>query len=257
MPATLSAAFHGYPACAPVRAPLSSPLRDSSVRITLRDLARLLALEIADREHGGMFDTETFTTRRLRPGESIVRAGDAFESLYAVRSGFFKTIALDQNGGEQVIGFPMIGDIIGIDGIDSNQHSVEVMALEHADVVIVPFGRLARLARICPALEASIYRAMSRELARERRVLWMLGSLHAEARVAAFLVSLSERYTLLGYSPTHFNLRMTRQEIGSYLGLKLETVSRALSHFARNGLARVQQKSIELLDLKVLREIAS
>jgi CRP/FNR family transcriptional regulator, anaerobic regulatory protein len=147
--------------------------------------------------------------------------------------------------------------VIGIDGIDASSHQSEVIALEHADVVIIPFTRLAALAHSCPALEQLIYRALSRELVREQRLVWVLGTLHAESRVAAFLLNLSERFGKLGYSPTHFNLRMKRQEIGSYLGLQLETVSRALSHFARGVIATVRQKTIQLIDLEALRRIAS
>jgi CRP/FNR family transcriptional regulator, anaerobic regulatory protein len=223
---------------------------ETGVRVRLDELARLLSLDV---EALGVLAEETFTTRRVHAGESVLLAGDRFEALYVVRSGFLKTVAIDESGGMQVMGFPMTGDVLGVDGLDNGSHTAEVIALDEVEVVIVPFARLARMARICPAVEHLVYRTLSRELVREQRALWMLGSLGAEARVAAFLLNLADRFAGLGYSRTRFNLRMTRQEIGSYLGLKLETVSRALSAFDANGVARVHQKSIELLRPEALR----
>lgn len=200
-------------------------------------------------------DGARFTLRRVQRGESVYRAGDTFESLYIVRSGFFKTVMFDPYGCEQVLGFPIQSDLLGVDGLAEGTYAAEPIALEASEVAIVPFGRLQGLAHHSPVLEQALYRTISRELVRDQGIQWILGTLGAEARVAAFLLNLAERFGRLGYSRSAFNLRMTRAELGSYLGLKLETVSRALSAFDNAGLVRVQQKAIEIRDVEALEAL--
>ena len=213
--------------------------------VSVRDLARLLHIDCPD---DAWLARTVFALRRVRDGESLLRAGDKFHSLYVVRSGCFKTVYTDLSGSEQVLGFPMSGDLMGADGIDSGHYSSTAISLDTSEVVIVPFASLTRLADECPKLEALLYRVLSRELVRVQNMAWTLGTLGAEGRVAAFLLSLSTKLGALGYSRCSFNLRMTRQEIGSYLGLKLETVSRALSALNTSGVIQVHQRSIDIVD---------
>jgi CRP/FNR family transcriptional regulator, anaerobic regulatory protein len=223
-----------------------------SANVSVRDLTRLLHIDCPDE---AWLAQTTFALRRVREGESLVRAGDKFHSLYVVRSGCFKTVYTDFSGSEQVLGFPMSGDLMGADGIDSGHYSSTAISLDTSEVVIVPLTSLARLAYECPGLESLLYRALSRELVRVQNMAWTLGTLGAEGRVAVFLLTLSARLGALGYSRCSFNLRMTRQEIGNFLGLKLETVSRALSALNISGVIQVHQRSIDIVDAEALRGV--
>ncbi|HUX25512.1 MAG TPA: helix-turn-helix domain-containing protein [Burkholderiales bacterium] len=220
--------------------------------VSVRDFTRLLHIDYPD---DAWLARTTFALRRVREGEALVHAGDKFHSLYVVRSGCFKTVYTDFSGSEQVLGFPMCGDLMGADGIDSGRYSSTAVSLDTSEVVIVPLASLARLVCECPSLEALLYRVLSRELVRVQNMAWTLGTLGAEGRVAAFLLGLSARLGALGYSRCSFNLRMTRQEIGSYLGLKLETVSRALSALNSSGVIQVHQRSIDIVDADALRSV--
>jgi len=195
------------------------------------------------------------TRRKLRRNQHVYRAGDTFEALYAVRSGFFKTDVLLEDGREQVTGFQMTGEILGMDGISGDTHSCNAVALEDSEVCIIPFAQLEQLSHEIPALQHNFHKVMSRELVRDQGVMMLLGTMRAEERLAAFLLNMSQRFTLRGYSAAEFHLRMTREEIGSYLGLKLETVSRAFSHFQEAGLVGVQQKHIRILDAVGLKAL--
>lgn len=195
---------------------------------------------------------------QFKAGQRIHTIGQAFDMLYIVNSGFLKTVMVDESGSEQVLGFPMKGDIIGIDGIHGKKYASEAVALSNCDIILVPFKKFSALGRTHAELETALYSVMSRELMREQIMISMLGSLSAEARVARFLVFLSERFASIGYSGKEFNLRMTRHEIGSYLGLTLETVSRTLSAFNEIGLITVDQRAITINDnaaLKTLRRL--
>jgi CRP/FNR family transcriptional regulator len=196
-----------------------------------------------------------FPIRSLKAGETLHRAGDRFDAIYVVRSGFLKAVSVDRTGGEQVLAFPMGGDVIGLDGLDSERYASDVVALDASHVAVVSFARIARLGRDLPCVGRLLYAAFSRELIRERNMIWLLGTLHAEARLATFLLDLAERFGRLGYSRTSFALRMSREEIGSYLGIKLETVSRAFSAFAAAGLLGVERKEISLRDVAGLQRV--
>jgi CRP/FNR family transcriptional regulator len=149
----------------------------------------------------------------------------------------------------------MKGDLFGVDGIHNKRYTSEAVALSNCDLILLPFKKFTQLGRTYAELEHAMYSVMSRELVREQAMVSMLGALSAEARVARFLVSLSERFADMGYSSKLFNLRMTRHEIGSYLGLTLETVSRTLSAFNEIGLITVDQRSIGIKDLESLRTL--
>jgi CRP/FNR family transcriptional regulator len=193
--------------------------------------------------------------RQYRKGEHAYHAGDPFDALYAVRTGFFKTSMLTEDGRDQVTGFLMTGELMGLDGISTNRHPCDAVALEDSELCVIPFARLEELSRQAPALQRHLHKIMSREIVNDQRIMLLLGSMRAEERLAAFLLNLSQRMTARGYSPSEFYLRMTREAIGSYLGLKLETVSRVFSRFHSEGLVAVQQKHIHILDIPRLRSI--
>jgi len=202
-----------------------------------------------------LLDGAVGARRRIKRQQHLYRAGEVFESIYAIRSGFFKTDVLLEDGRNQVTGFQMAGEILGMDGISGEAHTCNAVALEDSEVCIIPFSQLESLSREIRTLQHHFHKVMSREIVRDHGVMMLLGTMRAEERLAAFLLNLSQRFTARGYSPAEFHLRMTRDEIGSYLGLKLETVSRAFSHFQEDGLISVQQKHIVILDYAGLKEL--
>lgn len=191
-----------------------------------------------------------YTRRRVRRGEPIFRAGADFVALYAVRSGFFKSRVLLEDGRVQVTAFHMPGEIVGMDGLGGGKHASDVIALEDGEICIIPASRLHE-----PALQRPLHLLMSREVVRGQGVMLLLGTLRAAERVATFLVNLSLRFTARGHSPRDLHLRMTRGEIGSYLGLSLETVSRQFSRFQDAGHIVVHQKHIRIVDLLGLQAL--
>ena len=191
---------------------------------------------------------------RLRKGEALYRAGDPFAALYAIRIGSLKTTVPMEDGREQVSGYHMLGDIIGLDGVGSERHGCQATALEDSDVCVLPFERIEELARAVPPLQQNLHRLLAKEIARDQGMMLVLGTMRAGERLAVFLTSLAERYARRGYSSTEYVLRMTREEIGSFLGIKLETVSRLFSRFQDEGLIRVQGREVKLLDPAALRE---
>lgn len=193
--------------------------------------------------------------RPLKRGDYVFRAGAPLHALYAIRTGFMKSCVLHEDGREQVAGFHMMGDLIGMDAIGTNQHLCDAVALEDSEVCEIPLKDLEGMSREIPSLQQHFHRIMSREIARDYGVMLLLGSMRAEERLAAFLLNLSQRFAARGYSSTEFHLRMTREEIGSYLGLKLETVSRTLSQFQAQGLLAVQNKHLRILKIDSLREL--
>jgi CRP/FNR family transcriptional regulator len=200
-------------------------------------------------------DELLFQHVQFKTGQRIHTIGQAFDTLYIVNSGFLKTVLIDEFGNEQVLSFPMKGDMLGVDGIHTKHYSSEAVALSDCDLILLPFKKVTALGRIHIELENVMYGVMSRELVREQAMIGMLGALSAEARVARFLVSLADRFAQMGYSSKLFNLRMTRHEIGSYLGLTLETVSRTLSAFNEIGLISVDQRTIGIKDADALKSL--
>lgn len=193
--------------------------------------------------------------RRVKQGEHLFSSGDVFTSLYAIRTGFFKTSVSSEDGREQVTGFQMAGEIIGMDGIVSDHHNCNAIALEDAEVCVMPFSDIENLSRELPALQRHVHKIMSREIVRENSVMMLLGNMRAEERLAAFLLNLVQRLHARGLSQSELVLRMTREEIGSYLGLKLETVSRAFSKFSEDGIIEVKQRYVKILSPDVLKKI--
>ena len=198
-------------------------------------------------------ETLVAAPRPVHRGESLFRTGDAFGALYAVRTGTFKTRLSTADGREQITGFQMAGELLGLDGIGNGQHHCDAVALEDSQVCVIPYGRLQALACDLPDLQRQLLERMSREIVHDHAMQLLLGSLHAEERLAAFLLDLTQQLAERGYSPTSLMLRMTRQEIGNCLGLTLETVSRCFSKLQHEGVLRVRQRQIEVLDLAALR----
>lgn len=201
------------------------------------------------------FDQVASSRRRVARGASLYHNGDGFDSLYAVRSGAFKTVGVSRQGEEKITGFHLPGELLGLEAISSGRHGYSAVALEDSEVCVLPFAQLERMATSMPALQHQLFRVLSGDISRDEGLLLLLGSMAAEQRLAAFLLSLARRHKRLGYSDTRFTLRMTREEIGNYLGLTLETVSRLLSRFQREALITVHQREIELRNPARLREI--
>ena len=200
-------------------------------------------------------DDMVSTRRRIKRGDHLYRAGEGFDAIYAIRSGFFKTDVLLEDGRQQVTGFQMAGELLGLDGISTEHHTCNAIALEDSEICAIPFSRLEVLSREIHTLQHHFHKVMSREIVRDHGVMMLLGTMRAEERLAAFLLNLSQRFTARGFSHAEFYLRMTREEIGSYLGLKLETVSRAFSKFQEEGYIAVQQKHIRILNVNGLKAL--
>jgi len=250
--------------------PVAIPLRNhvlSRSRAVLRDVSRSQALcsacQVRDKCLSEGLDAATakrvdelVTTRlRLRKGDTLYRAGASFSALYAIRSGSLKTVLLAEDGRDQVAGYHMPGELVGLDGIGNDVHECQAVALEDSEVCVLPFERIEQVAREYPAFQHNVHRNLSREIGRQRSLMLLLGTMRADQRLAAFLLDLSERYHARGYSSSEFILRMTREEIGSYLGLKLETVSRLLSRLQQEGLIQVQGRVVKLLERTALKEL--
>jgi CRP/FNR family transcriptional regulator, anaerobic regulatory protein len=200
-------------------------------------------------------DNVVFARRRVKRGEALFNAGDEFASVYAIRSGFFKSSLPDGEGREQVTGFSMAGELLGLDGLGSGRYHGDAIALEDSEVCVLPYALVMEMAREIPALQRHLHAVMAREIVRDHGVMMLLGSMRAEERLATFLLNLSKRFVRRGYSASDFHLRMTREELGSYLGLKLETVSRLFSQFQRDGLIAVEQKHVRIVDIDGLQRV--
>ena len=193
----------------------------------------------------------------IKRGDTLFTNGEKFTSLYAIRTGFFKTCLATEDGRDQVTGFQMAGEIIGLDGIVNDQHSCDAVALEDAEVCVMPFDRIEEISREVTALQHHVHKIMSREIVREHGVMLLLGSMRAEERLTAFLLNLVQRLHARGFSQSELVLRMTREEIGSYLGLKLETVSRTFSKFVEDGTVEVKQRHVRILDTEGLQRLVN
>jgi len=213
----------------------------------LRDLCLPLSKDDFER-----IDTLVTARRTVKRGDLLLRNGAIFNNLFAIRSGFFKIYLTLASGQEQVIGFQMSGEIIGLDGLESDQHVHNAVALEDAEVCVLPYDRIGELSREVPALQRHVHVLMSRDLVRTQNMMLLLGTQNAEERLAAFLLNLSQRFHERGYSQSELVLRMTREEIGSYLGLKIETVSRAFTKLVASGILDVRHRDIHILNPEAL-----
>jgi CRP/FNR family transcriptional regulator len=234
-------------------------MNPSSIKVAcsncnLRELCMPVGLSDQDMQR---IDDIVATRRKIKRGTPLFRNGERFTSLYAIRTGFFKTCVATEDGRDQVTGFQMAGEIIGLDGIVNDHHTCDAVALEDAEVCVMPFERIEDLSREVTSLQHHVHKIMSREIVREHGVMLLLGSMRAEERLAAFLLNLVQRLHARGFSQSELVLRMTRDEIGSYLGLKLETVSRTFSKFVEEGLVEVKQRYVRILNANGLKLIVN
>lgn len=194
--------------------------------------------------------------RRLKKGEVLYHANDDLNAVYGIRFGSLKSCVTAPDGREQVVGFHLQGELIGLDAVADNHHPTTAIALEDSELCIARFNELETLSRQVPSLQRQLHRLMSQEIRNEHQQLLALGTMRAEERLAVFLLNLSERLAARGYAANEFVLRMSREEIGSFLGLKLETVSRLFSRFAQNGMIEIRQRHVKIIDGVALRELA-
>jgi CRP/FNR family transcriptional regulator, anaerobic regulatory protein len=195
--------------------------------------------------------------RRLVQGERLYRMDEPFRNLYAVRFGHFKTYQINAAGEAQITGFQMAGELLGMDAIGTDRHQCDAVALEDSEVCEIPFAHLEDLFAQVPALLRHFHRIMSQEITREQNVMLLLGNMRAEQRFAVFLVNLAARYAARGYSATRFQLRMSREDIGNYLGLTIESISRLLSRFKKMGFVQVDKRDVILLEPARLKAMAA
>ena len=231
---------------------MTTEVKTACSQCNLRELCLPFGLDPRDVDQ---LDELVGSRRKIKRQQHLYRSGEVFEAIYAIRAGSFKTDVILEDGRDQVTGFQMTGEVLGLDGISTEHHSCNAIALEDSEVCVIPFSRLEELSRQVESLQHQFHKIMSREIVRDHGVMMLLGSMRAEERLAAFLLNMSQRFNARGFSSQEFNLRMTREEIGSYLGLKLETVSRAFSRFQEDGLISVQQKHVLLLDPAGLKKL--
>jgi CRP/FNR family transcriptional regulator, anaerobic regulatory protein len=198
-------------------------------------------------------DTLMFARRRVEAGQTLYREGDRFQFIYAVRAGTLKSSLMLADGREQVSGFHIAGELVGLDGVAQGRHASATTALEDTEICAIPYANLTDLTATEAGMHHVINRLMSREILREGSLMMLLGSMNADERLSAFLVNLSQRFGARGYSEREFHLRMSRAEIGSYLGLKLETISRTFSNLQQDRLLEVDKRHIRIVDLERLK----
>lgn len=230
---------------------------DHQVSCTSCRLAPLclpLALETGDLEQ---LESIIQRGRPLQKGEHIYQEGQAFTSVYAVRAGSVKAYRYADDGSEQVTGFYFPGKILGMDGISRNRHASSALALETSAICEIPFERLNELSTRIPSLQRHFFQLMSQEITEDQELITLLSKHSADQRVAALLLSISARNARRKLSATAFRLPMSRADIGNYLGLTVETVSRVFSRFQKLGLLSVDSKEIAIADVALLRDAAS
>lgn len=218
-------------------------------------LARLCTAEPVDTSAAERLNESMRCIRMIKRGQALYRRGGSLQSIYAIRAGSFKTV-IHRTGGAQVVGIALSGDPLGIDGIASGKHAYDAIALEDSSVCVMPFERLERLCHDLKIVQRHVLSMLSAEIVRGSKWMGLLGTMGAEDRVATFLFDLSERWSARGFSSTQFTLKMTRAEIGSYLGLKLETVSRILTKLQQRRLLEVRGKDIRILDMDRFQAVA-
>ncbi len=235
------------------------PINSQAVKVAcsncnLRELCMPMGLKADEVDK---IDEVVALRRKVKRGTRLYSNGEKFTSLFAIRTGFFKTCITTEDGRNQVTGFQMAGEIIGLDGIVNDHHACDAVALEDAEVCVMPFDRIEELSRHVVSLQRHVHKIMSREIVREHGVMLLLGSMRAEERLAAFLLNLVQRLHARGFSQSELLLRMTREEIGSYLGLKLETVSRTFSKFVEEGIVEVKQRHVRIINTDALKLIVN
>ena len=230
-----------------------STLKTACKNCKLHQLCLPLGLENNDMDQ---LDEIIKRSKPYQKGEYLFQHGDNFDALYAVRSGSVKTFSQDDNGDEQITGFYLAGEMMGLDAVHEGSHPCSAIALETTSVCKIPFSNLEKLSSQLPSLQHQLLRIMSKEITEDQALLILLGQKSAEERVAAYLVNMSDRMDKRGFSALEFNLSMSRKDIGNYLGLTIETISRTFSHLQQEGLINSQRKHIEINDPDKLRILA-
>lgn len=228
---------------------------DQAVRCSNCSMRNICMPNGLDADAYAKLDAVICTSKRVRRGDALYRSGTPFNNIYAVRAGSFKTVVNHPDGREQVTRFDIAGEALGLDGVYTDQHTCDAIALEDSVVCIIPFHLLELLCREVRVMQRHVHKMMSGEIVRESGQMMLLGNMRADERVAAFLLNISQRMKARGYSSTEFNLRMSREELGSYLGMKLETVSRTFSRFQREALIAAQGRLVRILDMERLKAV--
>lgn len=229
-------------------------LRTGCASCSLRELCLPVGLSTEDMN---VLERIIKKRKRVFKGGFLYRADDRFTSLYAIKLGHFKTYQTNYTGDRHITGFQMASDVLGLDAISTDRHQCDAVALEDSEVCEIPFAQLAELFGKLPILLRQFHRMMSHEITREQTVMLLLGNMSAEQRLATFLVNLSSRYEVRGFSPTAFQLRMTREEIGNYLSLTIESISRLISRLKRQHYIEVHNREVQIIDLPRLRKLAA
>ncbi|MDH5483632.1 MAG: fumarate/nitrate reduction transcriptional regulator Fnr [Gammaproteobacteria bacterium] len=230
-----------------------STLKTACKSCSLHDLCLPLGLDLSD------IDRLNEIIKRRKPlqkGEYLFQNGNTFTSIYAVRSGSIKTYTESEQGDEQITGLYLPGEILGLDAIHNNQHPCSAIALETTSLCEIPFNILEELSEAVPGLYHQLFRIMSKEIASDEALLMLMAQKNAEERLAAFLINMSTRLKQRNFSETEFHLSMSRKDIGNYLGLTIETISRTFSRFQNDGLLTTQRKYVNILKLNELKAIA-
>lgn len=194
--------------------------------------------------------------RTIKRGQALYLAGDEFAYAYVIRSGSVKTCISTDDGRLQIIGFHIPGELLGLNAIDENRHNCEAVALETTSVCEISVKCFEELAQQIPSVHYQMLRMMSKEIKHNQELMLLLGKKNAEERLATYLLSLSRRFAMRNYSPTQFNLSMSRGDIGSYLGIAEETVCRLFTRFQEEGMLSSERRLIVLKDIKRLSSIA-
>lgn len=228
------------------------------VPVTCRDCGvyRLCVPLGLDAEEMSLLDRIVKRKQVVKRGQLLFRTGDAVDYVYAIRSGSVKTYLTTEDGRVQITGLHVPGELLGLGAIDSKRYSCDAMALEMASVCQISVERLEAVADRIPAIHYQMLRIMSNQICENEQLMLLLGKRTAEERLAAFLLGLSRRFAARNFSATQFRLSVSRGDIGNYLGVAEETVSRVLSRLQNLGLVRVQRRQVELLDLEALRDLA-
>ncbi len=227
-----------------------SQLKVACSQCMLSELCLPIGIDEPDLER---LDRIIHRSRPLKRGEHLFHQGDPFRAIYAVRSGCLKTYTVSDDGAEQITGFFLPGELVGLDAITSERHHGSARALETTSFCEIPFDQLEDLSGELPSLRKQLLRLMSKEIVRDQDLLMLLAKKTAEERLAALLISLSTRFKERGFSATEFNLAMARNDIANYLGLAVETVSRLFTRFQEQGILGVNGKHVRILDLPALR----
>lgn len=229
-------------------------LKASCAACSMHQLCLPMGLDDADLNR---LDQIIGQRRRIAKDERLYQMGEPFRNLYAIRFGHFKTFQVNAAGEQHITGFQMAGELLGMDAISGDHHQCDAVALEDSEVCEIPFTGLEDLFGEVPTLLRHFHRIMSKEIMREQNVMLLLGNMRAEQRFAVFLVNLSSRYAARGYSPDSFQLRMSREDIGNYMGLTIESVSRLLSRFKKQGWIKVEKREVTLLQPALLKAMAA